>query len=122
LNTPASPNLDYAFLNEKAMLNGSNNTERTAASSPYIVNEKLGLREQPIYSPASTPNINGIPKEYTEHPLLDSNVGEKAIPVRRYSRPWWKNSWNMAIEGRIWPRVVYGSTFLIIMAVWLGAM
>jgi hypothetical protein len=87
-------------------------------SSPYAVDEKIGLQELP----ASTPNVDGIPKEYAEHPLSYTGVGEMAMPVRKYSRQWWRKTWNKGIEGRIWPRVVYGVVFLVVMATWLGAM
>jgi hypothetical protein len=93
------------------------------ASSPYTADEKFGLQQQqPAHSPTFTPNSDGIPKEYTDNPLSYTDMREKAVPVRKYSIELWKKIWNKAVEGRIWPRVVYGSIFLIIMAVWLGAM
>jgi hypothetical protein len=90
-------------------------------SSPYTVDEKFGLLDHPAYSLASTPDVDGIPKEYRDYPLLYTDVEENTIPVRKYSRKWWKKTWNKGIEGRIWPRIVYGVVFLIVMAVWLCA-
>jgi hypothetical protein len=93
-----------------------------AVASPYTLDEKSGLREPPPHSATSTPNFDGIQKEYVEPPPSSANVGGKSVLVRKHNNHRWRKSWNKAIDDRFWPRILYGVLFLAVITVWLTAM
>lgn len=73
-------------------------------SSSYGADEKTGMQET------------------STQPLPYTNATNQSYRARRYTRDWWRATWNDAVEHRFWPRVIYCSFGLVFIGLWVGLM
>ncbi|KIM30041.1 hypothetical protein M408DRAFT_328454, partial [Serendipita vermifera MAFF 305830] len=82
--------------------------------SSYMADEKA------FPSPPPSSSDNAQQQQKLAHRVSYVGLGRPAPPTRKYSRDWWKVTWDGAIAHKTWPRVLYVGFGIIILSIWIG--
>lgn len=73
------------------------------------------IEDEKLHASPSTPSKEAIVED-----LPSTEVDSRHLPIRNYSRQWWRFHWNQAVKVGLLPRLLYGCIGLCIIGLWVG--
>ncbi|PVF99451.1 hypothetical protein CPB86DRAFT_813834 [Serendipita vermifera] len=86
---------------------------------PNPVRNSYFIEEKPPISSESSSRFRKNVAMSQDNRLPSAKFSESKLPLRKYSRAWWKSYWNNAIKRGQVPRMVYGGFGLVIVSAWI---